>query len=121
MATTVSRPTARSLVARLRITPLQAVAVLLILTTALALRLEFISQTPAYKAQADARDYDVHARSIAAGNGYSKRRAHGRATAFRPPGYPYFLAGVYKITGVEHANITKRIHAARVAQAFIGT
>ena len=42
-------------------------------------------------------DYDVHARSIAQGDGFSKTLAYGRPTAFRPPGYPYFLAAVYHV------------------------
>ena len=49
----------------------------------------------------DAVDYDVHARSIAQGEGFSKTLAHGRPTAFRPPGYPYFLGAVYHVFGAD--------------------
>jgi 4-amino-4-deoxy-L-arabinose transferase-like glycosyltransferase len=111
-----SRPALRG--RRLRWT---AAAALLLLAAALALRLGYVEATPDYGLRHDARDYDVHARSIAQGEGYSKTLAYGRPTAFRPPGYPYFLAGVYRLAGVERADTRRRVHAARVAQAVVGT
>ena len=95
--------------------------VLLLLLAALVIRLAYVSATPGYVVSGDARDYDVHARSIAAGQGFSKTLAYGRPTAFRPPGFPYFLAGVYRVAGVDRAAEPPRIHVARVAQAFVGT
>jgi 4-amino-4-deoxy-L-arabinose transferase-like glycosyltransferase len=87
---------------------------------ALVLRLLYVDATPGYELRHDARDYEWHAQSIAVGEGYSRRVAYGRPTAFRPPGYPYFLAGVYRVAGVERASPARRIHAARIAQAFVG-
>ena len=93
---------------------------LLIVAIALGLRLAYVDATAGYPLRHDARDYDAHARSIAAGEGYSETIAHGRPTAFRPPGYPYVLAGVYRVAGVEHAPREERVRAARVAGAIIG-
>jgi 4-amino-4-deoxy-L-arabinose transferase-like glycosyltransferase len=98
-----------------------AVAAVLLVAGALVVRVAYVDATPGYVLRHDARDYDVHARSIAGGDGFSKTLAHGRPTAFRPPGYPYFLGGVYKVFGVEHAKDPRRLHTARVAQAFVGT
>jgi 4-amino-4-deoxy-L-arabinose transferase-like glycosyltransferase len=98
-----------------------AIAALLLVAGALAARIAYVDATPNYALRHDARDYDVHARSIAAGQGYSKTLAHGRPTAFRPPGYPYFLGGVYKVFGVERAPAPRRLRVARIAQAFVGT
>src|SRR4051794_41207005 len=76
--------------------------------------------TPGYKIVHDARDYDVHARSIAAGDGFSKRLT-GKPTAFRPPGYPYLLGGAYRVFGVERAVDGDRIRVARTLGAVLGT
>lgn len=63
----------------------------------------------------DARDYDRHARSIAAGDGYPVANAPGGGpTAFRPPAYPYLLAAVYAISPGE-------VGAGRLLQALLGT
>jgi 4-amino-4-deoxy-L-arabinose transferase-like glycosyltransferase len=97
------------------------IAALLLVAGALALRLAYVDATPGYTLRHDARDYDVHARSIAEGQGFSKTLAHGRPTAFRPPGYPYFLGGVYHVFGVERAENPRRLRVARIAQAFVGT
>ena len=96
------------------------VAAVALVAGALGLRLAYVDATPGYHLRHDAHDYDVHARSIADGKGFSKTLAHGRPTAFRPPGYPYFLGGVYKVFGVQHAADPRRLHVARVAQAFVG-
>jgi 4-amino-4-deoxy-L-arabinose transferase-like glycosyltransferase len=94
---------------------------LLLIATALLIRLAYVEATPGYQLVHDARDYDTHARSIAAGEGYSKHLLYDRPTAFRPPGYPYFLGGVYRLAGVERAEAGRRIRAARIAQALVGT
>lgn len=87
----------------------------LILALALVLRLVIVVATPDYRPLADSADYDRHARSIAAGDGYprSEHAADGGETAFRPPGYPVFLAAVYKATGNSWT-------AGRLAQALLG-
>jgi 4-amino-4-deoxy-L-arabinose transferase-like glycosyltransferase len=97
------------------------IAALALVAGALALRIAYVDATPNYVLRHDAVDYDTHARSIAEGQGYSKTLAHGRPTAFRPPGYPYFLGGVYKVLGVERAPAPRRLRVARIAQAFVGT
>jgi 4-amino-4-deoxy-L-arabinose transferase-like glycosyltransferase len=88
----------------------------------------------------DMHQYDMLGRSLAAGHGY---RWYGRAdvallrpyleryygltiptdqvpadglqTTFRAPGYPFFLAGLYLVFGLE-----QRLEAARLIQAFLG-
>jgi 4-amino-4-deoxy-L-arabinose transferase-like glycosyltransferase len=97
------------------------VAAVALVVGALALRIAYVDATPGYTARHDARDYDVHAISIAEGQGFSKTIAYDRPTAFRPPGYPYFLGGIYKVFGVERAPDPRRYRVARIAQAFVGT
>ncbi|MDP9294613.1 MAG: glycosyltransferase family 39 protein [Actinomycetota bacterium] len=77
--------------------------------------------TPGYVLVHDAKDYDRHARSIAIGHGYADSGRPGRPTAFRPPGFPVLLAGVYKIAGVERAPEARRVLPARIVQAVLGT
>ncbi len=96
-------------------------AVGLVIALALGLRLLFMAATPIERFEGDAADYDRHARSIASGHGYPSAAAPGRPTAYRPPAYPYFLAGAYELTGVEHAAAVTRIRVARIAQALLGT
>jgi 4-amino-4-deoxy-L-arabinose transferase-like glycosyltransferase len=83
-----------------------------ILLAALAIRVVWVLATPDYQLVHDALDYDNHAASIAAGDGFAT--SYGRATAFRPPLYPLFLAGVYVVTGPD-------VEAARIVNAFVGT
>ena len=54
------------------------------------------------------------------GEGFSKTLAHGRPTAFRPPGYPYFLGAVYHVFKADRKPVKERVHVARIAQAFVG-
>ncbi len=84
-----------------------------ILLAALAIRVAWVLATPDYRLVHDALDYDNHAASIAAGEGFAT--SYGRATAFRPPLYPVFLAGVYWLVGGSD------LVAARIANAFVGT
>ena len=94
-------------------------AVWLVLLAALAIRLAFVLATPGYELVHDARDYDRHAASLAAGDGYAP--SLGRPTAFRPPGYPYLLAGVYKLAGVDTRLDPEGILAARLTGVLLGT
>jgi 4-amino-4-deoxy-L-arabinose transferase-like glycosyltransferase len=97
-------------------------AVGLVLVLALVLRLGYVALTPEYKIVHDARDYDAHARSIAAGEGFARLGpGPSRVTAFRPPGYPILLAGVYTLTGHETKADEQRVVAGRVANALVGT
>ncbi len=60
---------------------------------------------------ADAADYHRLATGLAQGRGYVNES--GQQTAWRPPGYPFFLAAIYEIAG-------PHINAAVVAQILIG-
>jgi 4-amino-4-deoxy-L-arabinose transferase-like glycosyltransferase len=104
----------------MRVGRVGVIAVVLV-AAALVLRLAYVDATPGYVLRHDAVDYDVHARSIAQGDGFSKTLAHGRPTAFRPPGYPYFLGAVYHVFKVDREPVKERVHVARIAQAFVGT
>ena len=85
------------------------------------LRLGYVAVTPDYKLVDDATDYDRHARSIAARRRLRRRRLPGRESAFRPPGYPYLLGGVYAVTGVQDAPEHDRVLPGRIANALLGT
>src|SRR5689334_10816750 len=94
----------------------------ILLGLALIVRLGYVAATPGYQAIDDAHNYDVHAVSIANGHGFARIGSGPTGqTAFRPPGFPYLLAGVYKLTGVERAKADSRYLAGRVANALIGT
>jgi 4-amino-4-deoxy-L-arabinose transferase-like glycosyltransferase len=98
------------------------VVVGLLLALALVVRLGYVAATPSYQAIDDAHNYDVHARSIAEGHGFARiGSGPSRQTAFRPPGYPYFLGGVYALTGDDLATAETRYRAGRVANALVGT
>jgi 4-amino-4-deoxy-L-arabinose transferase-like glycosyltransferase len=88
-----------------------------LLLAALVIRVAFVLATPNYTLIHDAIDYDRHAASIAQGHGFAL--SYGRPTAFRPPAYPIFVAGVYAVVGTEDK--PARIEAARIANAFVGT
>src|SRR3954469_5609155 len=97
-------------------------AVVVVLALALALRLGYVALTPGYAIVHDARDYDTHARSIAARAGFARLGpGPSRVTAFRPPAYPILLAGVYTLTGHETKADEQRVVAGRVANALVGT
>src|SRR3954465_15222302 len=57
-------------------------AVVVVLVLALALRLGYVALTPGYAIVDDARDYDTHARSIAAGARFARLGPRPRP---RPP------------------------------------
>lgn len=99
---------------RLGTRPRLTVAVILAL--ALLLRVVAIAADGPYVPTKDAAEYNVHAKSIAAGDGYPPSIiVAGRGpTAFRPPVYPYLLAAVYRISG-------DSITAGRVMGAVLGT
>ena len=86
-----------------------------ILAVALVARVAVVVFTPDYQALFDSGDYDRHARSIAAGDGFppSVFAAAGGPSAFRPPLYPYLLGGVYAVSG-------DSMTAGRLAEALLG-
>ncbi|HWE32343.1 MAG TPA: glycosyltransferase family 39 protein [Solirubrobacteraceae bacterium] len=64
-------------------------------------RVAIIVATPHFVPAGDPADYQRHAVSIAAGDGYptTEIATPGTPTAFRPPAYPYLLGGVYAVFG----------------------
>lgn len=89
---------------------------LAILGVALLLRLAIVFVGPDLELIGDAGDYDRHAASIAAGDGYPDTvlAEPGSPTALRPPGYPFWLGSIYALSG-------DSVDAARVAGALLGT
>jgi 4-amino-4-deoxy-L-arabinose transferase-like glycosyltransferase len=101
-----------------------------LVAVALVLRVGYVAATPAYHPEHDARDYDRLACALVTGNGYPRASARGgpgdecrrtagptRPTAFRPPGYPMFLAAVY--SAARPLGLDRWV-AARVVQATVG-
>ena len=112
----------------------------LLVLLAVVVRLGYVAATPDYLPVHDDHDYDRLACAIVGGHGYPRvgpatpedgcgpmpasAAPTGRSggtlsdrTAFRPPGYPAFLAGVY---AVAEPLTDRRWTAARVAQALLG-
>ena len=98
------------------------VALTVVLTLALVVRVAVAVHYGHIPPQTDAVDYDRHAVSIADGDGYPEAlevTGGPGPTAFRPPLYPFVLAGVYKLSGTSDQQ--KRWDYARIAQAVVGT
>jgi 4-amino-4-deoxy-L-arabinose transferase-like glycosyltransferase len=77
-----------------------------VLAVALVARvLYWVLITPTYSPDSDAAQYVDLARNIINGRGYAMSfpQLEIHPTAFRPPGYPYLLAGVFRIFGVNIA------------------
>ena len=92
----------------------------LILLASTAIRAAYqhaLTETPAYRqAEVDAGYHDAWARGLAFGQWENPRHdiaSIPRAPFFRPPGYPYFLAGVYALFGDGYV-------APRAVQAGLG-
>jgi 4-amino-4-deoxy-L-arabinose transferase-like glycosyltransferase len=75
---------------------------LVVLLLATATRVAMILVTPHWTLWGDPSDYQIHAISVAAGHGYPTTTiaSPGTPSAFRPPGYPYALGGLYALVGV---------------------
>jgi 4-amino-4-deoxy-L-arabinose transferase-like glycosyltransferase len=88
-----------------------------VLAVALALRLTLVAATFDTRVTLDPADFSRNGLSIAEGHGIppSNRTPAGGPSAFRPPGYPLFLAAVYATVGEEAPSI------ARLVQALLGT
>src|SRR4051794_34540713 len=73
---------------------------LVVLAIALVLRVAQIAATPHWTPVADPADYVRHAVSIGDGHGMADSfLPHGGPSALRPPAYPYFLGGVFAVSG----------------------
>ena len=90
--------------------------VVALLALALALRVAVVFATADTPFDLDPLDFDNHAVSIAQGHGYppSGRAPSGGPSAFRPPAFPYFVAGVYAVVGHDPL-------VAQVVLALLGT
>ena len=87
---------------------------LLILAVALAVRVAQIAATPHWQPVSDPADYVRHAASIAHGHGMADSfLPAGGPSALRPPAYPYFLGGVFAVSGDSYT-------AGRLAAALLG-
>src|SRR3954451_22065774 len=87
---------------------------LLILVAALVVRVAQIAATPHWAPIGDPADYARHAVSIADGHGMADSFLPGGGpSALRPPAYPYFLGGVFAVSGDSFT-------AGRVAAALAG-
>lgn len=89
--------------------------ILAIVVLALVVRIATIAADSGYHPQQDAWDYDRHARSIADGDGFpdSYYVVDRGPSALRAPGYPFFLGGLYAVSG-------DRVALGRLANAALG-
>lgn len=88
----------------------RVLVLVLILFTALGFRAWAAATAPA-EPIADAADYHRLAVGLVEGRGYVNES--GQETAWRPPGYPLFLAAIYRLAGA-------RVSAAAFIQIIIG-
>jgi 4-amino-4-deoxy-L-arabinose transferase-like glycosyltransferase len=86
-----------------------------IVLLALVIRGAVVIADSGYEPANDALEYDFHAQSIASGDGYKRSiyLLQGGPTAVRGPGFPYFLGGIYALSGDSLA-------AGRLAGAALG-
>lgn len=86
-----------------------------IVLLALVVRIGVVAADSGYEPGNDALEYDLYARSIAAGDGYPRSTylLQGGPTAVRGPAYPYLLGAVYAVSG-------DSIAAGRLAGAALG-
>ncbi len=72
-----------------------------IVLLALLIRVVAIAADPGYEPRHDSFDYDRHARSIAAGDGFPESGyvPGGGPSALRAPAYPFVLGAVYAVAG----------------------
>src|SRR5947209_1002484 len=84
----------------------------LLLTVALVVRVLYVLHTRNYVPRVDAHSYDYLAQTLAKGHGWG----YGHS-AYRPPGYPIFLAGIYLLVGLPHGVYTD----ARLVEAVFAT
>lgn len=99
----------------------RGVWVAVILVVALAIRVGFVVSHTSFRPFADAASYDHTAVALAVHGSYpqSAIAPSGGPTAFRPPAYPFLLAGLYVITGTTHS--ASRFEVARLLSAVLST
>lgn len=96
------------------LTRYQKIAIGLFLLVALGIRIHAALQDNSLADRGDAWGYNQIAMSLALGEGYRFLAGDGEPTAWRPPLYPLFLSGIYRVAG--HS-----LRAVRIAQALIST
>ncbi len=84
----------------------------LLLLLALALRVAYVLHTSHFVLRVDAKSYDALGRGLAGGHGW----VFG-PSAYRPPGYPLFLAWIYLILGIPNGSWTDP----RLVEALLST
>lgn len=87
------------------------IGLLLLVAAAFVLRLVFVLTLDPDPQWHDAREYDALARQMVTAGHYATD--YGVPTAFRPPGYPSFLAIVYRLLGPGATGV-------RIVQALLG-
>ena len=86
----------------------------MLLLVALALRVGLVLATTGYVPSFDAADFAIHAGTIADQGEYPPSfPGSDSASAFRPPAYPYLIAGLWEVTG-------RSVTAARLLGAVLG-
>jgi 4-amino-4-deoxy-L-arabinose transferase-like glycosyltransferase len=85
-----------------------------IVVLALGVRMGYVAATPGYHPHHDDQKFDALAVAVSRTGAYPD--VGGASTAYRPPGFTYFLAGVYAVSGTGR----HRIANAREAQAALG-
>lgn len=100
--------------------PRSTAAAVAILLLALVVRVAVVADQPSYEPVGDARAYDEHAVSLSRDAQYPPARypEGGGPAAFRPPAYPYLLAGAYEVTGTTDER--SRYRVGRVLGALLG-
>ncbi len=86
-----------------------------LLFSALAVRVAYVLHTWKFVPLRDASNYDRLARSLALGHGWSMG-----SSAYRPPGYPFFLGAVYRVVGIPAFADYRRFSAGHYSGVFGG-
>jgi|GEM_PF-751186 len=83
-----------------------------LLLLAVAVRVFYVLHTQNYIPRQDAHSYDYLAKQLARGKGWGYPNS-----AYRPPGFPGFLAAIYLVIGIPNGDYT----AARIVLALFAT
>jgi len=103
------------------LTKRRALVVAGVIFIAFLLRLGFVLHQTGFRPYGDAADYDRVAVSLVLHGGYppSVHAPSGGPEAFRPPGYPFLLAALYRVTGT--TTTSSRFTVARILSAVLST
>jgi hypothetical protein len=90
-----------------------ALLVGLLLLLALVVRVAYVLHTPRFVLSIDGRSYSALGAGLASGHGWV-------LDAYRPPGYPFYLAAIYLVVGIPHAGWTDVRLVEAVVSALTG-